>query len=221
VHVGNPVRRAVADAVRPYLPPAAEGEFRLLVVGGSQGARLFSGLVPAALAALSDERRRRLRVVQQARPEDVEATRGAFRALGVEALVEPFFPDIGTRLADAHLVLSRAGASTVAELAVAGRPAILVPYPYALDHDQAENARVLASVGGGWLMPERDLTAGALAKRVAALMDWPEELARAAAAAAGAGRADAAERLAELVEHVAQRRRLRPARDGPGANTCQ
>jgi UDP-N-acetylglucosamine--N-acetylmuramyl-(pentapeptide) pyrophosphoryl-undecaprenol N-acetylglucosamine transferase len=118
--------------------------------------------------------------------------------------VESFFGDMGSRLADAHLVLCRAGASTVAELAVAGRPAILVPYPYALDHDQAENARVLSNAGGGWLMPEKDLTATALARRIAALMDWPEELARAAAAAKAAGRPDAAERLADVVEGAAR-----------------
>ncbi len=126
--------------------------------------------------------------------------------MGVEAVVQPFFTDIAERLADAHLVICRAGASTVAELAMMGRPAILVPYPHALDHDQAENARALAEAGGGWLMRETDLTVAVLARRLAALMDWPDELARAAAAARAQGRLDAAERLADVVEQVAGRK---------------
>jgi UDP-N-acetylglucosamine--N-acetylmuramyl-(pentapeptide) pyrophosphoryl-undecaprenol N-acetylglucosamine transferase len=125
--------------------------------------------------------------------------------MGVEAKVEPFFTDMGERLAAAHLVICRAGASTVAELATAGRPAILVPYPHALDHDQAENARALDEAGGGWLMPEAELNAAMLARRLAALMDWPEQLQQAAEAAKGQGRPDAAERLADLVERVAGR----------------
>ncbi len=202
-HVGNPVRDAIKDAARPYEPLSADGPLRLFVVGGSQGAHAFSELVPGALAALDDEKRQRVSVVQQARPEDLAATREAYRGMGVAAEVEPFFADIGERLAAAHLVICRAGASTVAELAVSGRPAILVPYPYALDHDQAENARALSSVGGGWLMPQRDLTASTLAARIAALMERPEDLRNAAEAAKTAGRPDAAERLAELVEQLA------------------
>jgi UDP-N-acetylglucosamine--N-acetylmuramyl-(pentapeptide) pyrophosphoryl-undecaprenol N-acetylglucosamine transferase len=206
VHVGNPVRKAVAQAARPYAAPQAGEAFRLLVVGGSQGARVFAGLVPGALAELPEANRRRLRVVQQARPEDLEATREVLAGINVEAVVQPFFTDIAERLADAHLVICRAGASTVAELAVMGRPAILVPYPHALDHDQAENARALSEAGGGWLMRESDLTVAVLARRLAALMDWPEELARAAAAARAQGRLDAAERLADVVEQVAARK---------------
>jgi UDP-N-acetylglucosamine--N-acetylmuramyl-(pentapeptide) pyrophosphoryl-undecaprenol N-acetylglucosamine transferase len=206
VHVGNPVRAAIAAAARPYVPPAAGGPFRLLVFGGSQGARVFSGLVPGALAELPDAMRRRLGIVQQARPEDVEATRAALSGIGVEAVVEPFFVDMGERLATAHLVLCRAGASSVAELAALGRPAILVPYPHALDHDQAENARRLAEAGGGWLMPEQELTVKTLARRLAALMDWPEQLAEAAAAAKAQGRLDAVEQFVALVERVAERK---------------
>ena len=205
VHVGNPVRAAVARAARPYAAPEPNGEFRLLVFGGSQGARVFSGLVPGALAQLGEDQRRRMRIVQQARPEDLEATRSTFSAMGVPAEVQPFFSDMGERLAAAHLVLCRAGASTVAELAALGRPAILVPYPHALDHDQAENARALAEAGGGWLMPERELTPQALAGRLQALMDRPEELSAAAQAARRQGRVDAADRLADLLERVARR----------------
>jgi UDP-N-acetylglucosamine--N-acetylmuramyl-(pentapeptide) pyrophosphoryl-undecaprenol N-acetylglucosamine transferase len=204
-HVGNPVRKAILTSVRPYRAPAAGEPFRLLVFGGSQGARVFSGLLPGALTELPDAKRRRVRIVQQSRPEDVPATRAAYAGLDVEAEVEPFFADMGERFAAAHLVICRAGASTVAELAVVGRPAILVPYPHALDHDQAENARSLAEAGGGWLMKEADLTTSALARRLGALMDWPEQLQEAAEAAKAQGRQDAAERLADLVERAARR----------------
>jgi UDP-N-acetylglucosamine--N-acetylmuramyl-(pentapeptide) pyrophosphoryl-undecaprenol N-acetylglucosamine transferase len=207
VFVGNPVRAAIAAAAQPYVAPAAGEPFRLLVFGGSQGARVFSGLVPGALAALPDEKQRRLSIVQQARPEDVEATRAALSGMGVEDVVAPFFTDMGKRLAAAHLVLCRAGASTVAELAAMGRPAILVPYPHALDHDQAENARKLAEAGGGWLMPERELTPKTLAGRLATLMDAPAELAEAAAAAKAQGRLDAVEQFVALVERVAERKK--------------
>jgi UDP-N-acetylglucosamine--N-acetylmuramyl-(pentapeptide) pyrophosphoryl-undecaprenol N-acetylglucosamine transferase len=202
-HVGNPVRAAIAGAARPYRPPQPEGPFRLLVFGGSQGARVFSKVVPAALALLPEPRRRRVALVQQVRPEDLEETRTALAGIGVTAALAPFFEDMGERLAEAHLVISRAGASTVAELAALGRPAILVPYPHALDHDQAANARLLQQAGGCWLMPEAELTAELLAKRLVALMDWPEELARAAAAAKTLGRLDAAERLADVVANLA------------------
>jgi UDP-N-acetylglucosamine--N-acetylmuramyl-(pentapeptide) pyrophosphoryl-undecaprenol N-acetylglucosamine transferase len=203
VHVGNPVRAAISAAVRPYIPAEPGGAFRLLVFGGSQGASVFSGLVPGALALMPEEKRSRIAIVQQARPEDAEATRATLTGMGVEAVVQPFFTDMGERLAEAHLVLCRAGASTVSELAVMGRPAILVPYPYALDHDQAENARALAVNGGAWIVPERDLTPMALAQRIASLMDAPEQLVAAAAAARAQGRVDAAERLADLVERAA------------------
>ncbi len=203
VFVGNPVRKAIIEAVRFYQTPADDEPFRLLVFGGSQGAHAFAELVPGALALLPPDVRLRIVVTQQARPEDVKATRQAYTGMGVESHIEPFFNDMGERLADAHLVICRAGASTVAELAVIGRPAILVPYPHALDHDQAENARVLADSGGAWLMPEKELTASSLAQRLGALCASPEELETAAAAAQSVGRVDAAERLADLVEEAA------------------
>jgi UDP-N-acetylglucosamine--N-acetylmuramyl-(pentapeptide) pyrophosphoryl-undecaprenol N-acetylglucosamine transferase len=145
-------------------------------------------------------------VVQQARSEDLQSTRSAFEKLHVDAEVETFFSNMGERIADAHLVVCRAGASTVAELAAIGRPAILVPYPHALDHDQAENARALAEAGGGWLVAEADLTPTTLARRLGELIENPEELVTAAAAAHAEGRVDAAERLADLVESVAKER---------------
>jgi UDP-N-acetylglucosamine--N-acetylmuramyl-(pentapeptide) pyrophosphoryl-undecaprenol N-acetylglucosamine transferase len=204
VQVGNPVRAAVAAAAAPYVAAEAEAPFNLLVFGGSQGARVFSGLVPGALAQLAPERRARLRIVQQARAEDAAATQAAFAGVGVEAVVSPFFDDLPARIAACHLALCRAGASSVSELAAIGRPAILVPYPHALDHDQAANAAVLAAKGGAWIVPERELTPEALARRLATLMDDPRALEAAAAAAAATGRTDAAERLADLVGELAR-----------------
>jgi UDP-N-acetylglucosamine--N-acetylmuramyl-(pentapeptide) pyrophosphoryl-undecaprenol N-acetylglucosamine transferase len=202
VHVGNPVRAAITAAARPFTPPERDGPFRFLVFGGSQGARVFSGLVPGALALLPADKRARIRIVQQARPEDLQATADTLRGMGLEADVQPFFNDMPERLAEAHLVLCRAGASTVTELAVMGRPAILVPYPHAQEH-QADNARALAASGGAWLVAERDLDPTGLAQRLASLMDEPEQLRIAAEAARAQGRTDAAERLAAVVESVA------------------
>jgi UDP-N-acetylglucosamine--N-acetylmuramyl-(pentapeptide) pyrophosphoryl-undecaprenol N-acetylglucosamine transferase len=206
VFVGNPVRKAIVAAVRPYDVPTATEPFRLLVFGGSQGAHVFSTLIPAAIGLFPEESRWRVAVVQQARPEDIRQTSEAFAKLDVEAEVAPFFTDMGERIANAHLVICRAGASTVAELAVIGRPAILVPYPHALDHDQAENARVLAEAGGAWLVPEEELTPTVLARRLGDLLEDPDELAIAADAAHEEGRVDAAERLADVVEAVAKER---------------
>jgi UDP-N-acetylglucosamine--N-acetylmuramyl-(pentapeptide) pyrophosphoryl-undecaprenol N-acetylglucosamine transferase len=203
VHVGNPVRKAIIEAIRVYRAPLAGDLFRLLVFGGSQGARVFAELVPAALALLAPDKRLRIAVVQQARAEDVKATRQDYVGMGVECEVAPFFNDMGERIAAAHLVICRAGASTVAELAALGRPAILVPYPHALDQDQAENARTLAEAGGAWVMPEKELTPSALGAMIAELMEEPEELERAAASAHDVGRIDAAERLADLLEERA------------------
>ena len=205
-YVGNPVRKAIVEAVRPYELPTMNEPFRLLVFGGSQGAHVFSKLIPAAIGLFPEESRWRVAVVQQVRAEDDRATREAFAKIGVEAEIQPFFSDMAERLAHAHLVICRAGASTIAELAVIGRPAILVPYPHALDHDQAENARVLSDAGGGWLVPEAELTPTVLARRLGDLIEDPDELAVAAEAAHAEGRVDAAEQLADLVEAVAEER---------------
>ncbi|MGQ7793545.1 undecaprenyldiphospho-muramoylpentapeptide beta-N-acetylglucosaminyltransferase [Faunimonas sp. B44] len=202
--VGNPVRAAIAAmAERRFRAPGEDEPFNLLVFGGSQGARVFADVVPAALGELGEAERRRIAVVQQCRPEDIVRTRASYAQLGIAAELEPFFRDMPRRLADAHLVVSRAGASTVTEIAVVGRPAMLVPYPHALDHDQAANAAALAAAGGAWLVPETEFTPGAFAKRLAALIEAPGELESAARAAAGQGRPDAAECLADLVAGIA------------------
>lgn len=204
-HTGNPVRPAVVEAAAtPYGPPAAGGAFRLAVFGGSQGARIMSEVVPAALASLPPEARARLQVVQQARPEDAGGVRAAYAASGVSAFVEPFFADLPRRIAESHLVIARSGASTVAELAAIGRPAILVPLPGALDQDQAANARSLAALGAATMLPQPEFTSERLAIEVAARMADPAGLTAAAAAAKGAGILDAAHRLAAIVLSLAK-----------------
>ena len=196
---GNPVRPAIqALAQSSYVPP--RGPIRLLILGGSLGARVFSDVVPAALLSLPEAILSRLTVSQQCRPEDLDRVRTAYHAVGITADLAPFFTDIADRLRDAHLVIARAGASTVAELAVAGRPAILVPLPGAIDDHQMANARALADAGGAWVMPQTGFTAAALAETMGALLSDPDTLSRAAAAALRQGRADAASRLADLVE---------------------
>lgn len=200
VATGNPVRPAFAAVASiPYRPPQAYGPVHLLVLGGSQGARVFSEIVPAALARLPAELRGRIEIVQQCRPEDLAEARKAFQRAGIKSVLDEFFRDVPQRLARAHLAVCRAGASTLAELAAAGRPAILVPYPFATDDHQTANARALAEAGGAWLMPQPEFTPEHLADRLEALLAEPQALAAAARAAAGFGRADAAERLADAV----------------------
>jgi len=197
---GNPVRPTVT-ALRdtPYAESSGDTPFELLVLGGSQGARILGTVVPEALARLPEALRRRLRLAQQARPENLEAVHAAHAASGIAAEIRPFFDDVPARLARAQLVIARSGASTVAELTVMGRPAILVPYRYAADDHQTANARALEAAGAAWVMSETAFTAEALAQRLAALMNEPATLAKAARAAHGLGRPDAAERLADLV----------------------
>ena len=204
VVTGNPVRPAVLEAAAtPYVPPLPKGEFRLLVFGGSQGAQYFSDALPAAVLTLAPELRKRLRVTQQARPEDAARVEAAYRDSGVTAEVSPFFDDMARRMAEAHLVVSRSGASTVSEVAVIGRPAVFVPYPHALDHDQAANAAALAATGGAEVRPQAALTPQVLAELISAAMADPDGLARKAEAARAAGRPDAARLLADMVEAIA------------------
>ncbi len=199
-HTGNPIRPAVRSAAAtPFEPPLPGGALRLLVTGGSQGARIMSEIVPTALSTLSAASRSRLRVVQQARPEDADGVRAAYASAGIEAVVQPFFADLPGRMAGAHLVIGRSGASTVAELAAIGRPSILVPLPGALDQDQAANARSLEAIGAATLIRQPDFTPERLAAEIAHVLDEPGDLSVAAAAARGAGVLDAAERLAALV----------------------
>ncbi len=197
--VGNPVRPAVAALARTsYVAP--DKTIRLLVLGGSLGARVFSDIVPDAIRALPDALRGRITVVQQCRAEDLERVGAAYAAAGIAAELSSFFADVAARLVAAHLVIARAGASTVAELAVAGRPAILVPLPGAIDDHQSANARALAEVGGAWVMPQPDFTAPALTQRLAEILSDGPALARTAVGARSVARPDATTRLADLVE---------------------
>jgi UDP-N-acetylglucosamine--N-acetylmuramyl-(pentapeptide) pyrophosphoryl-undecaprenol N-acetylglucosamine transferase len=200
---GNPVRDAVLQcSSRPWQPPPEGGPFSLVVFGGSQGARFFSDAVPGALALLPAHIRNRLRVVQQCREEDLARVEAAYARSGIDCELAAFFPGLAQHMADAHLVIARAGASTVAELAVIGRPSILVPLPHALDNDQLRNATRLAESGGAWCIEQKDLTPERLECEVERLVRHPEQLASAARAARAQGRTDAVERLANLVEDM-------------------
>ena len=196
VVTGNPVRPAIAALVgNAYVPPM--GRIELLVLGGSLGARVFSTVVPEALALLPDALRGRISVVQQCRAEDLADVRARYEASAIDATLATFFDDVADRLARAHLVIARAGASTVAELAVAGRPAILVPLPGAIDDHQTANA---ASLGGAHVIAQRDFTARALASALAEWLGDPASLAEAARRAASGAQADAAGALADTIE---------------------
>jgi UDP-N-acetylglucosamine--N-acetylmuramyl-(pentapeptide) pyrophosphoryl-undecaprenol N-acetylglucosamine transferase len=197
---GNPVRPMVLEAARMPFPDWSGGQMKILVTGGSQGARIFSDIVPAALGLVPEEFRRKLMLVQQARGEDADRVRRAYTGLGVDAEVQPFFPDLPARIAQAHLVIARSGASTVSELAVIGRPAILVPLPHALDQDQAANAKQLAEAGAATIAAQSVFSPQWLATSLMEAHARMDVLAARAAAAKRLGIPDAAERLAGLVQ---------------------
>ena len=205
VVTGNPIRpeiAALSDAA--YAPPQEGTPFRIVCVGGSQGAKVFGEIVPDAIALLPEARRAGLELALQVRPDQVEPVRARLTALGVTADIRPFFDTMPELLRAAHLVIGRAGASTTAELAAAGRPSILVPYPHAIDDHQSANAARLCDAGGAWMMPQNDLTPETLAQRLGELMDSPRSLVRVAEAARRVGIPDASRKLADLVETVAR-----------------
>ena len=204
-HTGNPVRAAVLErAGAPYIPPG-DYPMSLVVIGGSQGARILSDVVPQAVARLPEELRRHLRVAQQARPEDLDGVVAAYEAAGLVAEVAPFFADIPRRLSEAQLVISRSGASSVADIAVIGRPAILIPFAAAMDDHQTANAQGLVQAQAAVLIPERALDAATLSDHMAAVLGQPEAAARMATAALSQGRPDATERLVALVEGLVKK----------------
>ena len=205
--VGSPVRpeiRAIAD--QPYAPPANEvgGEVRILITGGSQGARLLSETTPRAIASLPEALRARLSVQQQTRPESADAARAVYQEAVVKAEIAPFFRDMASRLAGTHLMIGRSGSSTVCEIAAVGRPSILIPLKVALDDDQGENARLLVEAGAAEMLREDVLTVESLAGLIQTLVADPARLAKMAAAAKSVARIDAADRLADLVEATAR-----------------
>ncbi|WP_375260869.1 undecaprenyldiphospho-muramoylpentapeptide beta-N-acetylglucosaminyltransferase [Palleronia sp.] len=204
LHLGNPVRAAVqARAGASYIPPG-DYPMSILVIGGSQGARALSDNVPPALAALPDDMRRNLRISHQARGEDEARVSTFYAENGLDAEVRPFFDDVPARMAEAQLVISRAGASSIADLTAIGRPSILVPFPHATADHQTANARALAEAEAAAVIPETKLTPDNLAETVAAILGQPEAATRMAAAAAALGRPAAARDLADLVEQMAR-----------------
>ncbi len=199
--VGNPVRAEVlALRDEPFPAFSGDGLLRILVTGGSQGARILSEIVPDGLAMLPPALRQRLQVIQQCRAEDIDAVRERYRSHDIPAELATYFEDMAARLADAHLFIGRAGASTIAELTAVGRPAILVPLPIATDDHQAANTRELGKTGGARMIRQDNFTPKELAKQIQVLAQHPETLATAAHASWNCGRPDAARDLADLVE---------------------
>lgn len=202
---GNPVRDKVrAVAGTPYPPLTDSDPIRLVVTGGSQGARIFADLVPASVVALPEPLRHRLRIAQQCRPEDLDRVTEAYRQAKVNVELQPFFADLPERIANAHLVVARSGASTIAELTVLGRPAILVPLPGALDADQKNNAMLMQAANAGWIMEQATVSPPSLANRLTSLFGDPAMLEAAAAAAKSLGQPRAVEQLADLTEAAAR-----------------
>src|SRR3954468_17740436 len=201
---GTPMRPAIlAAAVIPFASPQPNGPLRILVVGGSQGARVMSDIVPLAIERLEPALWSRLVLTQQVREEDMARVRAVYDRLKIKAELAPFFSDLPARLASHDLVVSRSGAGTVAELAAIGRPSILVPLPGSIDQDQFANAGVLAQANGAIRIAQGDFTSDRLAAEISALAAEPARLAAMAAKAGSVGRLDAAERLADLVMKVA------------------
>lgn len=197
--VGNPVREEIAAlATHPYTPPT--DIVQVLVLGGSLGAQVFSKIVPAAFESMPPEARLRFRVAQQCRPEDIDGVRATYRTLQMPVELATFFDDVPQRLARSHMVICRAGASTVAEMTAAGRPALYVPFPHAADDHQTDNARAVENGGGGWVFPQPEFTPGALAGWLEAALEDPQALASVANAARTLGNPSAADRLADMVE---------------------
>jgi UDP-N-acetylglucosamine--N-acetylmuramyl-(pentapeptide) pyrophosphoryl-undecaprenol N-acetylglucosamine transferase len=204
VHTGNPVRPAVlAFCQTKYRAPLRGGAIELVILGGSQGARIMSEAVPPALAAMPTRLREVLRISHQARPEDLPAAEAIYRKNRIQAELQGFFTDVSERLARAHLVICRAGASTVAELAAIGRPALLIPYPYATDDHQSANARAMADAGGGWVLPQSELRPDTLALYLENLLGDQAALTTAAQRAAEFGRRNATQNLAQLALELA------------------
>jgi len=202
--VGTPMRPAIlAAAAVKYATPDAAGPFRLLVIGGSQGARVMADIVPGAIERLEPSLWNRLVLTQQVREEDLTRVRAVYDRLNIKAELAPFFTDLPAKLASHHLVVSRSGAGTVAELGAIGRPSILVPLPGSIDQDQFANAGVLSQAGGALRIPQTEFTSDRLASEISALAAEPAKLNAMAEGARKVGRLDAAQRMADLVMKVA------------------
>ncbi len=218
VMTGNPVRETVlAAAQEEYETPTPDKPFKLLVFGGSQGARIFSDVVPEALAGLPSNIKKRLQLTQQVRPEDMERVKESYVASGIDADLASFFSDMPKRIANAHLVIARSGASTVAELSVIGRPGILVPLAHAIDNDQLLNAREFAQSGAGWIIEQPEFDAERVSGLLTKLRFSEADLTSAASASKALGRPDAAQRLADAVEKIALNKVAKDAGYDPSA----
>jgi UDP-N-acetylglucosamine--N-acetylmuramyl-(pentapeptide) pyrophosphoryl-undecaprenol N-acetylglucosamine transferase len=203
VLVGNPVREEIARLGELPFPPFDEvAPLKILVTGGSQGASVLGQVVPEGLGMLEPSLRRRLQVVQQCRPDDIERVRKQYAELGIPAELMTYIEDMGAKLADAHLMIGRAGASTIAELTAAGRPAILIPFAAATDDHQTANAREMVRAGGARAISQASFTPEVLARQIEALSLDPVALDNAAGRAMSVGRPHAARDLADLVERV-------------------
>ncbi|MFZ4761786.1 MAG: undecaprenyldiphospho-muramoylpentapeptide beta-N-acetylglucosaminyltransferase [Alphaproteobacteria bacterium] len=201
VNTGNPVRDAISALYQQsYTPPAPEGELKLLVTGGSQGAKIFSDIVPEACSLLPPAMRTRIKLTQQCRPEDIERVRRRYLELSMTVDISPFFEDMDKKLANAHLVICRSGASTIAELAIAGLPALLVPYPYATDDHQLFNAEMVAAKGAAWMISQRALTPECLAARLESALRDPLLLQPMHVAARNMAKPDSSRTLSALVQ---------------------
>lgn len=201
VPTGNPVR-AIALAQKAALYPTLKSKVNLLVFGGSQGAKFFSDFMPNAFAEMPEAMRKNLMITQQCRPEDIERVKNTYAAMGLQCDLQPFFMDMPKRIAESHLVICRSGASTIAELGVIGRPAIMVPLPHAIDNDQLRNAQSFAAAGAGWVCPQAELNPHDFAAFLGRLLADEAGLKRAAESALTHGKPDAAERLADLIEKI-------------------
>jgi UDP-N-acetylglucosamine--N-acetylmuramyl-(pentapeptide) pyrophosphoryl-undecaprenol N-acetylglucosamine transferase len=204
---GNPIRAiALKEQDAPFPSLAKTGKFNLVIFGGSQGAKFFSDFMPEVFAALPSAAIKRLKLTQQCRAEDLARVSAAYSELDLDSDLQPFFLDMPHRLALSHLVICRSGASTIAELGVIGRPAVMVPLPHALDNDQLKNAESFAHAGAGWVKPQMALKPAEFASFLEGLMAEPAVLKKAANLALSHGKPDAAERLADLAEKIAARR---------------
>jgi UDP-N-acetylglucosamine--N-acetylmuramyl-(pentapeptide) pyrophosphoryl-undecaprenol N-acetylglucosamine transferase len=200
IHTGIPLRSSVTIAIgKPYPPLKLDGLISMLVIGGSQGARVFSDVVPKALELLEENFRKRIKISQQCRPEDLARTRERYQKMGIEAELKTFFDDAPKRLAKSHLLIGRSGASTIAETLAIGRPAILVPYPHAIDDHQTRNAHAIVDVGAGWLIPEISFTPSGLSRRLVSLFNLPTIMKKTAEIAGAAATVNAEMHLADMV----------------------
>ncbi len=201
VWTGNPIRSAIADhAPSPYAPPKNNEKLHVLVTGGSQGASIFSNIIPATLAMMEEEDRARIHLTQQVRPEDLDRVQKTMTMIKVEAELQPFFTDMGKQISKAHLVISRAGAGILSELLAIGRPSILVPYPHAVDDHQAANASRITEAAAAWTIDQSEFTSKWLAERLSNYLNQPEILNLAAKATQTLAKPNAAIRLAEQIE---------------------